>query len=413
MKTMFVALSGLMFLGIGTAHASDESTYRAAETSKYRIQGIQVTSPAPGLIRTQLTVQIGDNALNRIHVTRLNKPLGILRDPVMLAGPFGFGMELYEITDGTYGQSLVGTLANAGYDVWVTDDRTTGNLQLGTCDTGAVDCSVMKTWDLEAKVEDETFTRSLVRLFHPFQNPAITGQVGGAIAAIATVNAHPNDYAGLFSYQGAIVSNDPAVQAYDAPFCGLLASLLAADVFFDDSSAPLIALSQAAQSDPNGSAPANLGLPPGLSNLQALLLVLTIHSPSPNFPMPDWITVNGNFEAGTLTYTSLQALFGFNPLYTTFLPVATFKDALCQLAGTETTYSGNLGAFRGDVLFFGSDLAFGPAGADNVALFTHAHTRRAIEVTGSRGELDLIFNRDRAAVSYPVLLEFLSRTFGH
>jgi hypothetical protein len=410
MKTMPVAVFALMFLGAAPSYADDASTYRAAATARYRIAGIHITSPAPGLTRTQLTVQIGDNALNRIHVTRINKPLGILRNPVMLAGPFGFGVEFYEINDSGYTHSLAGKLAAEGYDVWVTDDRTTGTLLLGTCDTGAVDCSILSTWNLEAKVEDETFTRSIVGLFHPFQKPVITGAVGGAIAAIATVNAHPNDYAGLLSYQGAVTSNDPAVKAYNGAFCGLLTSLQQAGVVFDASSAPLIALSQAAQSDPNGPAPASLSLPPGLSNLQALLLVTTVHADSPQLPTPTWVTVRGDFQAGTLTYSSLHELFGFNPLYTFFLPVATFKDALCQLAGTETTYSSNLHNFRGDVLFYGSEFAFGPLGADNIALFSSAHSKQAIDVP-DRGELDIVFNRDRETLTDPVLFGFLERVF--
>src|ERR1700742_4097036 len=117
MKTISIAAFALVAFGAATSYADDASTYRAAATSRYRIAGISVTSPAPGLTRTQLTVQIGDNALNRIPVTRINKPLGVLRNPVMLAGPFGFGVEFYEINDSGYTHSLVGKLASEGYDV--------------------------------------------------------------------------------------------------------------------------------------------------------------------------------------------------------------------------------------------------------------------------------------------------------
>jgi hypothetical protein len=394
-----------------SAVTDDVSHYHALPLdSGYRITAIDVTFPSTNLIRTQLTVQPDSDPLNQIFVTRIRKivhqhPL----NPVMVAGPFGFGVKYYEINDLGYAHSWAGMLANNDYDVWVTDDRTTKDLQLGTCDTGAVDCSAMANWTLATKVQDETFTRSLVGLFHS-QKPVITGNVGGAIAAIAPVNAHPNDYSGLLSYQGALISNDPAVRAYDAPFCGFLTTLFDAGVIFDDSSVPLIALFRAAQEHPNDPAPPMQGVPPGLTNLQLYLLIITVHADSPQLPTPTWVTAVGDFQADTLTYTSLTQLFQLNPQFTTFLPVATFRDALCALAGTDNTHVANLSAFDGRVLFYGSERAFGPLGADNAALFTGATSTQVIDVP-DRGEVDVFLNTDRETFSDPVVLGFLHQVF--
>src|SRR5690606_22416993 len=101
--------------------------------AKHKIIEYQLTTPHPGIERAKLTVQAGDEPLNRFSVVHLQSGLQSgcqkkgperAKPPVVLLAPFGFPAEFWEQSDdGSYLSAFAPRIAEAGYEVWLVDSR--------------------------------------------------------------------------------------------------------------------------------------------------------------------------------------------------------------------------------------------------------------------------------------------------
>jgi hypothetical protein len=365
------------------------------------------TMVEPGISKTVLTVQVVTvgpggqevrDPLNRFNITRVRPAKGKVVGPVLLRSPFNYDVRFYEVEAGGHGyhNTLLGNLAQRRFDVWVVDDRI-NTAQPGACESGQLDCSIMSTWTVENKVGDTEFARSLVVQAHPGVKPILGGFVGGAIEAMAALNANPNGYGGFFGWQGTLHADDPSVREYNAPFCQIMGQLQASGMVYDGSPALLKDLLQRAREAPNEPGPQIpaqvLPLPEGLTNRQTLLHIMTQNLPSPSFPTPWWNTAAGTWQPPELFHLDEHQFFSLAAVANNYAAMATMRDYSCGLAG-ERTFHDNLAAFTGDVLLFGTERAFGPLMEDTKGLFTQAHSVE-VNVIADFGELDRIFHPRR------------------
>ena len=72
------------------------------------------------------------------------------------------------------------------------------------------------------------------------------------IASMATLNAHPNDYAGALLIEGTLHDTNATVRAINANFCSAFDAMLAGGVVYDGQSGPAVkALNQLSQVAPH------------------------------------------------------------------------------------------------------------------------------------------------------------------
>src|SRR5690349_10503480 len=84
-----------------------------------------------------------------------------------------------------------------------------------------------------AQGDEALNVHKIVTFFHPLQQPVIGGFSGGSSAAMATIDRHPNLFAGLFMWEGTLYTPDPAIRARNAAFCANDEAQLAAGVVVD------------------------------------------------------------------------------------------------------------------------------------------------------------------------------------
>src|SRR5205085_4097350 len=160
-------------------------------------------------------------------------PDDALKGTILLLPPLGSGFQNYEVGDGgDYGKSFAGFFAKRNYDVWGYSQRTQG-LTAGSCESNIIDCSVMADWGIQTILDDVVFIRQQIEAAHPGQKPVVGGLSLGSIASIATINAHPSDYAGAILIEGTLYDENTDVRNINANFCAGFNDLLANGVFFD------------------------------------------------------------------------------------------------------------------------------------------------------------------------------------
>lgn len=328
------------------------------------------------LVRTVLTVQDGANTLDRFQVTRLRLPGAVASRGVLLLLPpaanhFGF----YEWDEsGDPLRSFAAFFAQRRIDVWGYSPRESG-LTAGTCGV-TLDCSAAAQWGLDTQRDDIAFVRSLIRAARPHAKVAVGGFSLGAINSIATLDAHPRDYDGAVVVDGTPWAADPAVQAYNQPFCAQLTGAVAGGVLFDEQSGPgLKALAFLFQTDPDGPTPIP-GFPPGTTNAQAFALALIVHQDAPVQPTPTYVLAAGDPASAAFTYSDAARiaygiLFGFNDV----IALASLRDVSCGLAGDPRFVDG-LAAYRGAALLIQNGRAFGPVMEALPARLPRADVRR-------------------------------------
>lgn len=360
------------------------------------------THPTLGLTKTKYLVQNGSDPMNRFAVTRVRSSHA--EHPVILHGPFGYGIEWYELNERPgYRRSFIGSLATLGFDVWVIDDRLSKQVP-GTCEVTG--CPAMGDWTVQLRIDDAEFVRQLVLdEYTPSQKIVIGGYVGGAMFAQATVNAHPDHYAGLFLWEGTMVAG-PETQAYAAPSCALLEFVTSTLGIYYDTTPQLFALMfQLAATDPDGLSP--LPFIPGLefladkltelgitnaTNQEVYYVITTQHLDNPNWATPDFIFLAGDVENG-FTYASEERYNLVAGILDPYASLVTLRDLTCAFAG-ETTYTDNLDAFTGKVLALGGTKGFGDELEVTMPLYTNATTQ--IFVNENFGESDRFFHTHRA-----------------
>lgn len=335
----------------------------AAATSFYQTVSVDQQRVGALLVREEV-IQEGSNPINRFTLHRVVKAAGHPRGAVLLLPGGGSNFALFASDpSGRIDRSPVGLLAEEGFDVWGYSPRTRG-IPAGAC-AASLDCSPMAGWGIAQVVADATYIRGRIRALYGSEKPVIGGWSLGAMTTLATLDAHPHDYAGAILWEGMLYSEDPDVLAANAVVCASLEARIAAGEVADETLYPPIrGLYDLAVAAPDAPSPVP-GLPPGLTNRQAYLFLLTLPQPSPPAFVDGYTLVRGS-SAG-FTFAAEERIAGLVLQLNQYEPVALIRDYTCALAG-ERTFTSHLGRFRGPVHAIGGGHGFGPHMGDNLAL---------------------------------------------
>lgn len=364
MKKSFLAAAALFAL---------VAAVPAGASGPYSITGTAV-SEDHNLIRTEYTVQAGAHPLDRFKMTRLVKdvPASQLRGSILFFFPLGTTFAFYEQRDpnGAFGSSIAEYFASRNFDVYGYSPRFEG-LPAGTCESGVLDCSIMTTWNIASMVDDIAFVRSQIEALHPGTKIVAGGASMGGILAVAVADAAPADYDGVILWEGMLHTPDPAVQALNQGYCAALEAQLAGGASFDSFISVFREIPRFAEINPSGLTPIPL-FPPTFTNHQVMVLAFSVPTPGPvSMPVPGYIQMNGSLPEDRLFFANEQRIFDdVIDRFNNYTPVVVARDVSCSLAGVETSYVNNLGAFTGAVLAIGGGHAFGAYLDDQLADFT-------------------------------------------
>lgn len=369
----------------------------------YTIQSAAVDTPDTSLTRTTYELQEGTDPLNQFRVTRVKATWG--HKPFILHAPFGYDVDWYQISPNSeYQKSLLGSLARLGFDVWVIDDRLSRQPP-GSCEQSG--CLAMSNWTIQTRVNDSRFVRQLIHDHYPVNVPLVIGGFsGGAAYAQAVVNEHPNDYVGLFLWNGTLLG-DATQQAYTQNTCDFLTVLVSLGVVFDPSPQLLAAMYQLLSLDPDGLSPFAGSGDPALqflddklmemnitqaTNREVFYVVHTEHLENPNWPTPDFFFLQGDTTQG-FTVADTAQVMQLGNLIDSYGSVTTLRDIQCALAG-ETTYTANVSAFTGSVLAMGTGGGLGSLLPHTLSLYTNADVQEP-SIVSAYGEVDRYFHPQR------------------
>jgi pimeloyl-ACP methyl ester carboxylesterase len=372
------------------------------------------SSEVGNFVRTEWTVQVGPNPIERFQMVRIvkDRPDSGLRGSILLLPPLGSGFSFYEQRDesGGVGTSIAGYFAERGYDVYGYEPRYVG-IPAGTCEAGIVDCSVMGSWDLQSQLDDLAFIRQRIEALHP-GTPIVAGGASlGGILAVAVANEAPDDYDGVIVWEGMLASDDPGVQALNTAYCAGLEAQLTAGLVFDGVGTNVFKqVVKAAELEPGGLT-VNPLFPPILTNHQLLVLLVSVPSPGPvTMPAPGYILMNGSFAEDRLFFASEPRLFENVGHFNDYSPNALVRDISCSLAGLETAYVSNLGSFTGSVLAIGGGRGFGAFMGHQLSLFGTGDVTFLLEP--DFGHIDhFMTERHREYVERPIF-RWAERVFG-
>jgi pimeloyl-ACP methyl ester carboxylesterase len=318
----------------------------------------------------------------------------------------------YEQRDpsGAFGSSIAEFFALRHYDVYGLGPRFEA-IPAGTCEAGLFDCSVMAGWNLQSMVDDIAFVRSQIELLHPGTEIVAGGASLGGILALATADAHPDDYDGILVWEGMLASPDPVVQALNQGYCDALEAAIAGGAVSDGVGANVFkAVSKQAELAPSGLNLIPL-FPPTLTAHQVLVLLLSVTAPGPvTMPVPGYVQMAGSFPDDELFFASEPRVFEDVGRFNSYVPNPVVRDVSCSLAGEETAYVDNLGAFTGSVLALGGGRGFGPFMQDNLDLLGSTDVTFLLEP--DFGHIDHFMTaQHRQFVERPIL-DWLREVFG-
>jgi predicted esterase len=354
-RTIWLGIAAvLLCLSHPSKSAADPGDFRVEAAHQQRIGG---------LILTEQVIQEGPDPLERFTVHRLRREQGPSRGAILLLPGGGSNFALYSTNpDGRLERSFAGVLASAGYDVWGYSPRTRG-LAPGACDT--LDCGPMRHWGIDRVVADATYIRGRIRAVHRARKPVIGGWSLGAITALAVVNAHPGDYAGLLAWEGMLFSADPAIRSANATNCAADKARLVAGELGDEASYPIIRqLYDLAVASPEALS-AFPGFPAGFTNLQAFYALLTTPQPSPPAYVPGYTLLAGDPFAG-FRFSTVEGIGSLIAQLNHYEPIALMRDYDCAIAG-ERRFSRHLDRFTAPVFAVRAGHGFGPYMLDNLA----------------------------------------------
>ena len=392
-RTLFAVFFAAQLLLIATA----------AHAQPYQIINTQNSIVGGDLNKTITTVQEGANPLNRFFMTRVVKPMPnhALKGVIVLLPPLGSGFQNYEASEnGDYNNSFVAFFARRNFAVVGYSPRVQ-DLAAGSCESGVIDCSPMADWGLQTIVDDVAFIRQQIELEYAGFKPIVGGLSMGSIASMATLNAHPNDYAGAILIEGTLHDQDATVRAINANFCSTFDAMLAGGVFYDGQSGPFIKfVSQLAQVAPD--APAVFpGFPPGLTNHQAFVLALSAPPLSPLAPRPGYFNLAGSVAEDRFFYANESLVHANLAGFVDYTTIRSLRDLNCGLAG-ESTFTNNLSSFNGPVIIFAGGHGFGSAMLDTAELMTSAGV--TINFKEEYGHVDYMFSTDHQhELEHPIL----------
>ena len=164
-------------------------------------------------------------------------------------------------------------------------------------------------------------------------------------------------------------------------------------------------------------APGGLNLiplfPPTLTSHQLLVNLLAVSAPGPiSMPVPNYVFLAGSPAEDRFFFASEPRFFeSVLSTFNNYVPIEVVRDVSCSLAGVETRYTNNLGAFTGSVLAIGGGHAFGSFMQDNLALLG-SHDQTFLLQPGF-GHVDHFMTaRHRQFVEEPIFA-WAARVVGH
>lgn len=377
------------------------SCARLTYAQNYQIISTQTSTVANNLTKTVMTVQAGNNPLDRFLITRVIKKNGQgHQGALLLLPPLGSGFQNYEVGDGgDYAKSFAGFFARRGFDVWGTSQRVQG-LTAGQCESGAVDCSAMANWGMQTILDDVAFVRSRIELAHPGEKPVVGGLSLGSIAAIAVVDAAPQDYAGAILIEGALYTENPQTRAINAGFCAFFEDQLANGVFYDGQNLPGFKLiNHLAEVAPN--APSPIPGFEGLTNHRAWVAAMSAPPVGPITPRPGYFFLAGSVAEDRYFFADEPLVHANINTFVDYVPNRTVRDVNCSLAG-DRTFTSNLQSFHGPVIMFGGGHGFGPEMAETAGLLSNAQVTTNFKA--DYGHVDHVFStKHMHEVEHPIL----------
>lgn len=386
----------------------------SSAVSAYEITGTAVSRDR-NLVRTEYTVRVGPNPLDKFKMTRLVKdvPASQLRGSIFFFFPLGTTFSFYEQRDpnGAFGSSIAEFFALRNFDVYGYSPRFEG-IPAGTCEAGVFDCTVMKTWDLASMVEDIAFVRAKIEELHPGTKIVAGGASLGGMLATAVTDDAPEDYDGFILWEGMLSTPDPTVRAMNQGYCAALEAQLAAGASFDSFISIFREVPRQAAVNPHGLTPILL-FPPNLTNHQVMVLAFSTPTPGPiSMPVPNYVQMNGSLAEDRLFFASEARIFeNVVGRFVNYTPHVTTRDISCSLAGVETDYVDNLAAFHGSLLAIGGGRGFGPWLDDQLAQFTGT-TDKTLLLKAAFGHIDHFMSpKHRDFVERPIY-EWALRVFG-
>jgi len=388
-----------------TALAATLVLLAASQATASQITGTAV-SHDHNLVRTEYVVQAGPTLLDKFKMTRLVKdvPASQLRGSILFFFPLGTTFSFYEQRDpnGAFGSSIAEYFAVRNFDVYGYSPRFEG-IPAGTCEAGLFDCTVMKTWDLASMVDDIAFVRSQIETLHPGTKIVAGGASLGGILAVAVADDAPGDYDGFIVWEGMLNTPDTAVRALNQGYCATAEAQLAAGASFDPGIGIFREVPRQAAVNPNGLTPIPL-FPPTLTNHQVMVLAFSTPTPGPvSMPVPNYVQMNGSLAEDRLFFASEPRVFeNVIGRFVNYTPFVVARDVSCSLAGVETKYVDNLGAFHGSLLAIGGGRGFGPWLDDQLAQFTGTADKTLLLKPGF-GHIDHFMTADhREFVERPI-----------
>ncbi|HKQ79810.1 MAG TPA: hypothetical protein VJ810_39320 [Blastocatellia bacterium] len=388
-------LIGLMLLAPMAAGAVSAQTYQIVNS--------KTSAVTNNLTRTVSAVQVGGNPLNRffMHRVKKNAPAQELRGAILLLPPLASGFQNYEVgEDNNYDNSFAAYFANRNFDVWGYSQRAQG-LVAGSCESGSVDCSPMADWGMQTIVDDVAFIRQQIGLIHPGRKPVVGGLSLGSMAAVAVINAAPDDYAGALLIEGTLYDADPQVRVINQNFCNQFDALLAQGVFFDGQQFPgFKQVAQLATVAPNDPSPLP-GFPPGFTNHQVFVAILSTPQVTPTSPRPDYFLAAGDALQGRFFFINDSLIRANIGQFVDYVALRTVRDVNCGLAG-DRAFTNNLHNFKGEAYVVAGGHGFGSGMLDTADLMTSA--RVTINFVEPFGHVDHYFaTSHRRTLEKPIL----------
>ncbi len=161
-----MSMRRILPLALAAALSSQTASQAALASGPYQITTTVQTRDG-GFTRTETTVRAGAHPLDRFKMVRVVRDGSAdhSRGAIFFLPPLGLTFSFYEQRDpnGAPGSSIAEYFAQRGFDVFGVSPRFEG-IPAGTCEAGALDCSIMSTWDLASMVDDITFVRSQIEL---------------------------------------------------------------------------------------------------------------------------------------------------------------------------------------------------------------------------------------------------------
>jgi len=177
---------------------------------------------------------------------------------------------------------------------------------------------------------------SKIEAAHPGQKPVVGGLSLGSIASIATINAHPSDYAGAILIEGTLYDENTDVRNINANFCAGFNDLLANGVFFDAQGIQGFKLiSHLADVDPTGPTPLP-GFPAGFTNHRAWVAALSAPPLSPTTPRPGYQFLAGSVAEDRFFFANESLIHASIAEFVDYVANRTIRDVSCGLAGERT-----------------------------------------------------------------------------